>query len=439
MWREMLRILNDAAAKGIAQSGSNHNDEFFRAIRHSNEVFSAFKVHTMGVSMADKLLDENGRLKSFDRWLNDVQGITSHHIGSWLRTEYDTAVLRAHFAADWQEFVANKDILPNLRWMPTTSPDAEATHRVYWEKKLTLPVDHPFWAKHHPRDRWNCKCSLEATDDPATPDSVIDGIPDPKPHRGLENNPGKDGHLINDTHPYFPASCNQCAFCKPNLKNKVKHFFNVRKKDCFNCSYIKKNLPYETKELIKQRRIEYRQLLHDDKYYNVVFDKKTGGLKAFHVGHITHEGKKAERFFGGLTSSDLEQECMNELFKMGHKVIFCDESAKRNGNFLAALDMELNNIKMDIRSVTGNGWYSNIFVRKNEQLHRYNARTDITEKADTLCLYFHEPTLFNETNMKKSINKFRHMRNDDGKLLKQYLKRVHCVIKGSGEIKTYDI
>ena len=146
MWREMLRILNDAAAKGIAQSGSNHNDEFFRAIRHSNEVFSAFKVHAMGVSMADKLLDENGRLKSFDRWLNDVQGITSHHIGSWLRTEYDTAVLRAHFAADWQEFVANKDILPNLRWMPTTSPDAEATHRVYWEKKLTLPVDHPFWA-----------------------------------------------------------------------------------------------------------------------------------------------------------------------------------------------------------------------------------------------------------------------------------------------------
>lgn len=238
MWREMLRILNDAAVKGIAQSGSNHNDEFFRAIRHSNEVFSAFKVHAMGVSMADKLLDENGRLKSFDRWLNDVQGITSHHIGSWLRTEYDTAVLRAHFAADWQEFIANKDILPNLRWMPTTSPDAEATHRVYWEKKLTLPVDHPFWAKHHPRDRWNCKCSLEATDEPATPDSVIDGIPDPKPHRGLENNPGKDGRLINDTHPYFPASCNQCAFYKPNLKNKVKHFFNVRKKDCFNCPYI---------------------------------------------------------------------------------------------------------------------------------------------------------------------------------------------------------
>lgn len=272
MWREMLRILNDAAAKGIAQSGSNHNDEFFRAIRHSNEVFSAFKVHAMGVSMADKLLDENGRLKSFDRWLNDVQGITSHHIGSWLRTEYDTAVLRAHFAADWQEFVANKDILPNLRWMPTTSPDAEATHRVYWEKKLTLPVGHPFWAKHHPRDRWNCKCSLEATDDPATPDSVIDGIPDPKPHRGLENNPGKDGHLINDTHPYFPASCNQCAFYKPNLKNKVRHFFNVQKKDCFNCPYMNACLERtkDTQKIIWDRAREIRDMAKE-KFKDKVF------------------------------------------------------------------------------------------------------------------------------------------------------------------------
>ena len=91
-------------------------------------------------------------------------------VGAWLQTEYDTAVIRAHAAADWQEFERNKDIFPNLRWMPTTSPEPESTHAAYWRMKLTLPVDDPFWVYHHPGDRWNCKCSLEATDEPGSVD-----------------------------------------------------------------------------------------------------------------------------------------------------------------------------------------------------------------------------------------------------------------------------
>ena len=89
---------------------------------------------------------------------------------------------------------------------------------------------------------------------------------------------------------------------------------------------------------------------------------------------------------------------------MGHKAIFCNETKKKNGQQLAALDMVMDDIYMDIRSVTGRGWYSNIFVKKNDQLRRYNSRSDVEEKADALCLYFHDPNLFDETKMKKSIN-----------------------------------
>ena len=208
-------------------------------MRHGNEVFAAFKVHAMGKAMAAKLLDSNGHLKPFEQWKNDIRSIASHHVGAWLKTEYNTAVLRAHAAADWQEFIRNRDVMPNLRWMPTTSPDAEASHRSYWEKKLTLPVEHPFWAKHHPQDRWNCKCSLEATDEPASPEDLVEDMPAPKPQRGLENNPGHDGRLINDTHPYFPENCARCPFYKPRgIKNRLKAAFQNRKKDCFHCPYI---------------------------------------------------------------------------------------------------------------------------------------------------------------------------------------------------------
>ena len=105
----------------------------------------------MGSDMAAKLLDANGKLKPFRQWLDDVSSISTHHCGAWLRTEYDTAVIRAHNAADWQSFLRNKDVMPNLRWMPTTSPNPESSHRTFWEKKLTPPVDDPFWSKHHPR------------------------------------------------------------------------------------------------------------------------------------------------------------------------------------------------------------------------------------------------------------------------------------------------
>ena len=242
MWQELTKIMNEATAKGLSKGefSIDHNRGFLNAVKHANKVFAAFKTHAMGKSMASKLLDDNGNLKPFDKWMKDVSSISSHHVGSWLKTEYNTAVLRAHNAADWRSFIENKDIMPNLRWMPTTSPDAEAVHRGYWEKKLTLPVEHPFWNKHHPGDRWNCKCSLESTDDPASPDDVLDDLPIEPAQRGLENNPGKDGKIFNDTHPYFPKNCNQCSFYKNRgFKNKVKTWFSNQEKDCFNCPFFK--------------------------------------------------------------------------------------------------------------------------------------------------------------------------------------------------------
>lgn len=146
--------------------------------------------------------------------------------------------------------MANKDIMPNLRWVPTTSPDAEATHRSFWEKKLTLPIEYPFWNKHHPGDRWNCKCALEATDEPASDENIIKDIPAIASQRGLENNPGKDGIIINDKHPYFPSSCASCDFYKNSgIKNKVKGWFKNQKKDCCNCGFINAILP--NKEALK--------------------------------------------------------------------------------------------------------------------------------------------------------------------------------------------
>ena len=50
MWREVLRIINEGTVEGLAKAKTppTHDVEFYKALRHSNEVFAAFKVHTMG-------------------------------------------------------------------------------------------------------------------------------------------------------------------------------------------------------------------------------------------------------------------------------------------------------------------------------------------------------------------------------------------------------
>ena len=200
LFNEICDRINEAARKGLDESGTVDPDDDFRtAILRNNEVFAAFKVHRMQNDMARLLLDSNGNLKPFEQWRKEVMPIASHQVGQWLRTEYNTAVLRAHQAADWQQFEREKDILPNLRWMPSTSVNPGKDHMVFWG--TVRPIDDPFWNEHRPGDRWNCKCDLSSTDDPVT--EIPDFTKKDNPHPGLDNNPGKDGKLFSDTHPYI--------------------------------------------------------------------------------------------------------------------------------------------------------------------------------------------------------------------------------------------
>lgn len=232
LFREFCRGLDHAVDDGFA--GVNPDDDFISALRHSNEVFSAFKVHRAQRDMAARLVDSNGNLKPFEEWLKDVQPIASHQCSSWFQTEYDTAVIRAHQAADWKQFERERDVLPNLKWMPSTSANPGADHRPFWG--TIRPIDDKFWKEHRPGDRWNCKCSLSSTDEPATP--LPNDIPiSSQPQPGLSGNPGQDAAVFSDDHPYFPNDCSHCPF-NSNLKASLSVLFTNAKKDCYHCAKI---------------------------------------------------------------------------------------------------------------------------------------------------------------------------------------------------------
>lgn len=254
IWREVLKYLNQACAEGISQSNlpPTLEQDFYSELKQSNGVFAAFKVHSMGNVMAAMLTDENGKLKPFRQWKEEVASIASHFVGPWLQTEYNTAVIRAHNAADWLNFERNKDIFPNLRWMPTTSPNPEESHRLFWERKVTRPINDPFWNKHRPGDRWNCKCTLEATDDPIT--DIPGETNKERPQPGLKENPAKTKQIFDKSHPYFPKSCKGCKFNK-GLKNKLTGWFTNADGDCYKCEGLSKISQQELyKKKVKERR-----------------------------------------------------------------------------------------------------------------------------------------------------------------------------------------
>lgn len=208
VWRAFWDTFNTATDEGFGlQTPGSVQAPFYYKIRHSNAVFSAFRAHAMQKEIAAQLVDVNGDIKDFATFRRDVAAyIEPGWLGSWLTTEYNTAVIRSHMAAQWRQAEANKDILPNLRWVPSTSIHPGADHEVFWD--IVRPIDDPFWTEHRPGDRWNCKCGIEATKSPATdlPGLPAEGDKAYKPAPGLENNPGKDAKMFSDKHPYISAA-----------------------------------------------------------------------------------------------------------------------------------------------------------------------------------------------------------------------------------------
>ena len=227
LFNEFWAIYNRAADEGLNNAPvkldyADKDADFYDELIHNNGVFAAFKTHRFANDMASKLIGEDGKLKSFSEWERDTLTMRRHHVRNWLETEYNTAVRRAHLAAEWRQFEREKDILPNLQWVETTAVTPGEDHFPFWN--IIRHIDDPFWNEHRPGDRWGCKCGLRSTDKDVTP--LPPGISDPKfaPAPGLDNNPGSDAMLFSFSHPYFAAA----YWAYKKLRPIVDRFVNTQ-------------------------------------------------------------------------------------------------------------------------------------------------------------------------------------------------------------------
>lgn len=204
--KNLFDISNKALQRGIDKTFSTEfgksDAEFINQFKTNAAVFSAFKTHAQGKEIVTQLLDENGELRSFDKFRKSVLGtsIKADYNINWLKTEYNMAVRSARMAEKLKGFERVKHLYPNLKFIESTASEKRPEH-LKWVGTI-LPLGHWWWKTHTPPVEWGCECSIENTDEEVT--GVPDGDVEVDPV--FANNPAETAEFINlKEHPMVKA------------------------------------------------------------------------------------------------------------------------------------------------------------------------------------------------------------------------------------------
>lgn len=189
------------------------NAEFLDALRTNTAVFAAFKAHRQQNDLAGLLLDDKGQPKSFANFKADSEKIIGSYNTHWLQSEYDAAIKGARTAAMFADFDRDKDVAPNLKWMPSTAIEPREAHKPYYG--MVRAKDDPFWYTNYPGMLWGCQCSVDQTTEAITHKKGEGQTC--KASKGLDVNPYYAQKVFSDKHPYITEAY-------PGAKDAVKDF-----------------------------------------------------------------------------------------------------------------------------------------------------------------------------------------------------------------------
>lgn len=417
-----------AAILDSAFENTEMSDILRSRLQESDWMFSGLKTFHELKEAFPSLLDDNGARKPFEQFLKDVQSIDDTYNRNYLRAEYNFAMNSAEMAARWEEFEKDEDEY-YLQYRTAGDDNVRPEHAAL--RGVTLPRSDKFWKTYYPPNGWNCRCTVvqvlkdgtKATDHKEAMARGAEALS--KDKKGMfAFNSGTEQRTFPAYNPYTISKCATCSKAKLNLAKDQNEL-------CKACLVLHTETNME--EIQKSREL-YDKIRDNKKYKDVEFDEKTGGLKATHVSH--NEKSNGAFYFGEekLTGLALEKECQDEVFKFGKTCILLPEGEKgKDGNELPAIDSFMFGRLVEIRSITSDSEsYRNAICKKNKQIHDYNNTHETN--ADSLCLYFHDPKMYDPGKVFKG---YRKTYTQGEKTYENIVKHIYCVVKGRG-IYQYD-
>ncbi len=187
------------------------------SLKYNIAEFSAFK-ETSFRKQLESMLTENGSVLSWSQFKEKAKELTADYNQRWLKAEFDQTVATANMAEKWQEFVNEKDLYPNLKYLTVGDARVREKHKEW--HGLVLPITHQFWKDNYPPNDWGCRCNVINTDEEPTVD-----IPNIEVKKGFENNAAITGKIFKDI-PYADglnnAEKNEAkAFAKKQFESLV--------------------------------------------------------------------------------------------------------------------------------------------------------------------------------------------------------------------------
>ena len=123
-----LRLLNEAVDRVFTLS-IEENREYIEELKHNNAVFAAFKTHREQNDLAALLTDNEGQPRSFNAFRKATEPVIGEYNVNWLQTEYLAAIRSARTAERFRRYLQDKDLYPNLRWLPSRAVKPREVHR----------------------------------------------------------------------------------------------------------------------------------------------------------------------------------------------------------------------------------------------------------------------------------------------------------------------
>lgn len=120
-------------------------------------VFSGCKTYHELREASQLLRDEQGRVKSFRKFFDEVKQLHPAYNEHYLEAEYQFAVRSAQSAAQWAEFERDGDGY-DLQYRTANDSQVRPAHAKL--EGLTRPKSDPCWSEIMTPNGWNCRCRV---------------------------------------------------------------------------------------------------------------------------------------------------------------------------------------------------------------------------------------------------------------------------------------
>lgn len=157
--------------------------------------------------------------------------------------------------------------------------------------------------------------------------------------------------------------------------------------------------------------ILFKALIKNPDYYNVRYDKLSGGMSAIQKGHIFSK-TKSSRY--GFNCGKFEKYAIAALRRHGHSIVLISEKAAEG---IKTPDGFIDGVLMDIKAVEGIGKWA-----IKSKLHEATI-----QRVSCVVLYFHEESLFSLERINDGWLRFQ--RDDSSQRLPQTIEQIICIVK----------